>query len=52
MTFEAVALRSLDEIDAKIGSFRQVIRDDINDGSGWTNYQPSLGRKLFVGKGT
>lgn len=50
MTFEAVALRSLDEIDAKIGSFRQVIRDDVNDGTGWTNYQPSLGRKLFIGR--
>lgn len=51
MTFEAVALRNLDELDAKIASFRQVIRDDINDGSGWTNYQPNLGRKIFKGSG-
>ena len=50
MTYEAVALRNLDELDAKIASFRQIIRDDVNDGSGWTNYQPSLGRKLFKGK--
>ena len=49
MTFEAVALRNLDELDAKIASFRQIIRDDINDGSGWTNYQPALGRKIFKG---
>ena len=45
MTFEAVALRNLDELDAKIASFRQIIRDDINDGTGWTNYQPALWRK-------
>jgi 3'-5' exoribonuclease len=49
MTFEAVALRNLDELDAKIANFRQVFRDDVNDGSGWTAYQPSLGRKLFKG---
>lgn len=50
MTFEAIALRNLDELDAKIATFRQVIRDDVNDGSGWTNYQPSLGRKIFKGR--
>ena len=50
MTFEALALRNLDELDAKIASFRQIIRDDINDGTGWTNYQPNLGRKIFKGK--
>lgn len=49
MTFEAVALRNLDEMDSKIATFRQIIRDDINDGSGWTNYQPNLGRKIFKG---
>ena len=49
MTFEAIALRNLDELDSKIATFRQVIRDDINDGSGWTNYQPNLGRKIFIG---
>lgn len=49
MTFEAVALRNLDELDSKIGTFRQVINDDVNDGTGWTNYQPNLGRKLFKG---
>jgi 3'-5' exoribonuclease len=49
MTFEAIALRNLDEMDSKIGTFRQIIQDDINDGSGWTNYQPNLGRKIFKG---
>jgi 3'-5' exoribonuclease len=51
MTYEAVALRNLDELDAKIASFRQIIRDDVNEDGGWTNYQPSLGRKLFKGAG-
>ncbi len=50
MTFEAVALRSLDELDARIGSFRQIMRDDVNDDSSWTSYQPALGRKLFKGR--
>ena len=49
MTFEALALRNLDEMDSKISTFRQIILDDINDGSGWTNYQPNLGRKIFKG---
>ena len=49
MTFEALALRNLDEMDSKIGTFRQIIQDDINDGTGWTNYQPNLGRKIFKG---
>ncbi len=49
MTFEAIALRNIDEMDAKIATFRQIIRDDINDGSGWTNYQPNLGRKIYKG---
>ena len=49
MTFEALALRNLDEMDSKIATFRQIILDDINDGTGWTNYQPNLGRKIFKG---
>lgn len=46
MTYEAVALRNLDELDAKIGNFRAVIQDDVNDDH-WTTYQPNLGRKLL-----
>ena len=46
MTYEAVALRNLDELDAKMGSFRAVIQDDVNEDV-WTSYQPNMGRKIF-----
>ena len=42
MTLEAVALHHLDNLDAKIHSFQQLIRDDPNIESHWTNFnQPS-----------
>lgn len=50
MTLEAVALHQLDNLDAKIHSFEQLMRDDPNVESGWTNFHPSLGRKLFKGE--
>ena len=50
MTLEAVALHLLDNLDAKLHSFRQLMRDDPNLGSGWTTYHPNLGRKLFKGE--
>ncbi len=49
MTLEAVALHHLDNLDAKVHSFEQLMRDDPNVESGWTNYNTSLGRKLFKG---
>jgi 3'-5' exoribonuclease len=49
MTIEAVALHQLDNLDAKIHSFEQIMRDDPNVDSGWTNFNPPLGRKLFKG---
>ena len=49
MTLEAVALHQLDNLDAKIHSFQQLIRDDPNVDSPWTNYHQNLGRKLFKG---
>lgn len=49
MTLEAVALHHLDNLDAKVQSFDQLIRDDPNVDSGWTNFHPNLGRKLFKG---
>lgn len=49
MTLEAVALHHLDNLDAKVHSFEQLMRDDPNVESGWTNYNQSLGRKLFKG---
>ncbi len=50
MTCEAIALRNLDDLDAKINSFSQIMRDDANADSPWTTYQPNLGRKLFKGR--
>jgi 3'-5' exoribonuclease len=49
MTLEALALYYLDNLDAKIFSFQQQLRDDPNVGSAWTHFNPNLGRKLFKG---
>jgi len=49
MSLEAIALYYLDNLDAKIFSLGQIIRDDANTDSAWTPYQPSLGRKLYKG---
>lgn len=51
MTLEAIALYCLDHLDAKVAAFHQQIRDDPNVGSPWTNFNPTLGRKLFKGSG-
>ena len=51
MTLEAVALHQLDNLDAKMHSFEQLMRDDPNVDSPWTNYHQSLGRKLYKGLG-
>lgn len=47
MTLEAVALHFLDNLDAKLYTVGQLIREDVNSDSDWTTYQPSLGRKLY-----
>lgn len=49
MTLEAVALHHLDNLDAKLHSFEQLIRDDPNVESPWTSFHHSLGRKLYKG---
>jgi 3'-5' exoribonuclease len=49
MTLEAVALSQLDNLDAKVHSFAQQIREDPNIDSPWTTFYPSLGRKLYKG---
>jgi 3'-5' exoribonuclease len=49
MTLEAVALYCLDNLDAKINSFWQLMQDDPNTDSAWTIYQPNIERKLFKG---
>jgi 3'-5' exoribonuclease len=47
MTLEAMALHYLDDMDAKLHSFEQLMRDDANVDSAWTVYHAQLGRKLF-----
>ena len=49
MTLEAIALHYLDSLDAKIQCFEQLLHDDANRTSSWTQYYPNLGRKLFKG---
>jgi 3'-5' exoribonuclease len=47
VTLEAVALHHLDNLDAKIASFKAIIDTDVAAEPNWTNYQPSIGRKLW-----
>jgi 3'-5' exoribonuclease len=47
MTLEAVVLHALDDLDAKVRSFHQIMQDDPDVESRWTSYLPQLGRKLF-----
>ena len=49
MTLEAIALHHLDNLDAKIASFSQLIKDCPNVESNWTQYHANLGRKLYKG---
>jgi 3'-5' exoribonuclease len=49
MTLEAVALHHLDNLDAKLASFTQLIKDCPNVESNWTQYYANLGRKLYKG---
>jgi 3'-5' exoribonuclease len=47
MTPEAMALHLIDNLDAKLHQFFQLIDEDANAESPWTTYQPSLGRKIL-----
>jgi 3'-5' exoribonuclease len=49
MTLEAVALHHLDNLDAKMASFTQLMADCPNVESNWTQYHTNLGRKLYKG---
>lgn len=49
MTLEAIALYFLDNLDAKINAFGQLLRDDPNVESAWTVFHPQLNRKLYKG---
>ncbi|NND96257.1 MAG: HD domain-containing protein [Pirellulaceae bacterium] len=47
VTLEAVTLHHIDNLDAKITSFTSVIESDVAADGNWTNYNPSIGRKLW-----
>jgi len=50
MTLEAIALHLLDNLDAKLYSVAQIMKEDASGESAWTSYNQSLGRKFFKGK--
>jgi 3'-5' exoribonuclease len=47
MTLEAILLHQLDDLDAKLNATTELIRSDMNSESRWTNYNPTLGRKMY-----
>ncbi len=49
VTLEAVALHHIDNLDAKLGTYTSVIEQDVAADGNWTNYTPSIGRKLWKG---
>jgi 3'-5' exoribonuclease len=49
MTLEAIALHHLDDLDAKLFSVGQLMRDDANTDSPWTPYQANMQRKFYKG---
>ena len=49
MTLEAAALHFLDNLDAKMHSIGQLLREDANADSNWTPYQQDYQRKFFKG---
>jgi len=49
MTPEAVALHYLDNFDAKVHSFTRDIREDRNQTSAWTPFNPAMQRRLYKG---
>ena len=49
MTHEAVALHLLDNLDARLHNFQQLIDEDVNADSSWTVFHKGLGRKIYKG---
>ena len=48
-TLEALVLHFADNMDAKVNQFQQVMKSHAETGRKWTNYDPRLGRSLYVG---
>jgi 3'-5' exoribonuclease len=49
MTLEAIALHLLDNLDAKLYSVAQILKEDASSDSPWTSYNQALGRKFYKG---
>lgn len=47
LTLEAILLHHIDNLDAKMASATSIIQTDVATDGNWTNYNPSLGRKLW-----
>ena len=52
MTLEAVALHHLDNLDAKLASFTQLMKDCPNVESNWTQYHTNLGGSCTRARGS
>ncbi|MGB7327393.1 MAG: HD domain-containing protein [Rubripirellula sp.] len=44
---ESVTLHNIDNLDAKLWSYTAAIQTDVSGDGNWTNYTPSIGRKLW-----
>lgn len=49
MTLEAIALHLLDNLDAKLYSVAQIMKEDAASESNWTSFNQALGRKFYKG---
>jgi 3'-5' exoribonuclease len=49
MTLEAIALHILDNLDAKLYSVAQILKEDLSGDSPWTSFNQALGRKFYKG---
>lgn len=47
LTLEAISLHHLDNLDAKMAAATSIIESDVSADGNWTNYNPSMGRKLW-----
>lgn len=47
LTLEALMLHHLDNLDAKMAAATSIIQSDVAADGNWTNYNPSMGRKLW-----
>ncbi|HVY60879.1 MAG TPA: HD domain-containing protein [Planctomycetota bacterium] len=50
MTAEAIALHTLDNLDAKLWAFDKACADAKENGSGWTEWSKIFGRRMFKGR--